>query len=115
MQLSFKDMGDVRIVTVDELRIDACSAIAFKDMMRDLMEGAPPRVVLDLSQVAFIDSSGLGAVVASMKLSGEGRSFELAGLGAMVKKVFKLTRMDSVFVIHEDIDAALGGGLASAG
>lgn len=114
MQLSSQDHGNVRIVTVEDARIDASVAIQFKDQMREFVEGGPARIVLDLSRVGFIDSSGLGAIVAAMKQAGSDRKLELAGLGTSVSKVFALTRMDRVFVIHADISAVMGG-LADAG
>ncbi len=49
------------------------------------------RVILDLSSVKFIDSSGLGAIVAAMKQLGSGRRLDLAGLTPVVEKVFRLT------------------------
>lgn len=94
------------LVTVNEARIDAAIAVAFKDRMRELTDGGPDRVVLDLAQVGFVDSSGLGAIVAAMKALGQGRKMDLAGLTPNVDKVFRLTRMDSVFAIHADADAA---------
>jgi len=109
-----KDIGNVRIVEVGDARIDAAVAISFKDQMRDLSSDAPDRILLDLHAVDFLDSSGLGAVVAAMKQVGAGRSLELAGLTKTVAKVFSLTRMDTVFTIHTDVDAAIGGGLANA-
>jgi anti-sigma B factor antagonist len=57
--------------------------------------------------VNFLDSSGLGAVVAVMKLLMPARKLELAGLTATVEKVFRLTRMDSVFTIHTVVPGAL--------
>lgn len=98
-------------IRVDCDRIDAASAIQFKDRMRELTQESQGRVVLDLSQVAFLDSSGLGAVVAAMKALGPDRGLELAGLTPTVQKVFRLTRMDSIFVIHP----ALPDGLRNAG
>ena len=68
--------------------------------MRELIQAALPRVVLDMSRVAFLDSSGLGAVVAVMKLLAPDRKLELSGLTPTVEKVFRLTRMDSIFTIH---------------
>ena len=114
MDLSTRDLDNIRIVTVNEPRIDAAIAIQFKDEMRALVHGGPARVVLDLSHVGFIDSSGLGAVVAAMKQSGTAQNFELAGLTRSVKKVFALTRMDRVFTIHSDV-TVITGGLADAG
>ncbi|RSK30722.1 anti-sigma factor antagonist [Rhodovulum iodosum] len=108
MQLRPETRGGALWVIVEEPRIDAAVAIQFKDRMREIAAGGPDRVVLDLSQVGFLDSSGLGAVVAVLKLMGEGRRLELAGLTPTVEKVFRLTRMDSVFTIHESPEAALG-------
>lgn len=109
LQTSVRD--DMLIVQVMESRIDAAVAIQFKDAMRTLVQNTSPRVVMDLSRVVFLDSSGLGAVVAVMKLLGPGRKLELAGLTPTVLKVFRLTRMESVFTIH----AAVPEGLRNAG
>lgn len=114
MDLKFEDIGAMRIVTVAERRIDAAVAIQFKDEMRVITDDGPVRVVLDMAAVDFLDSSGLGAVVAAMKQVGPGRSLELAGLTPTVAKVFHLTRMDTVFAIHPDISAATAR-LADAG
>ena len=103
--------GDLLVVTVCENRIDAACAIQFKERMRDITETPSARVILDLSCVAFLDSSGLGAVVAVMKLLGPERKLELAGLTPTVAKVFRLTRMDTVFTIHP----TLPDGLRKAG
>ena len=102
MQLECQDFTGGRMIRVMDTRIDAASAILFKDRLRAAAGEVPGPVVLDLAAVDFIDSSGLGAVVASMKLLGGERPLQLAGLTPAVEKVFRLTRMDSVFVIHPD-------------
>ncbi len=114
MQLDYNDTKDIRLITVGENRIDAAVAITFKDRMRELCESGPDRVVLDMAQVGFIDSSGLGAVVASMKQIGKGKVLELAGLSPTVKKVFQLTRMDTVFTIHASAASVLSDDVANA-
>jgi anti-sigma B factor antagonist len=111
MNLTADLHGDLLVVTVCENRIDSASAIQFKERMRDIVDAPSARVMLDLSNVAFLDSSGLGAVVAVMKLLGPDRKLELAGLTPTVTKVFRLTRMDTVFTIH----AALPDTLRKAG
>ncbi|MDT8857380.1 STAS domain-containing protein [Paracoccaceae bacterium Fryx2] len=107
MQLVAEPRGDILIVRAMEDRIDAAGAIQFKDRMREITQHPAPRVILDLSRVAFLDSSGLGAVVAVMKLLGPVRKLELAGLSPTVEKVFRLTRMDSVFTIHPAVPEGL--------
>ncbi|MGB3178243.1 MAG: STAS domain-containing protein [Albidovulum sp.] len=100
MNLSSDTADDALVVRVNEDRIDAAVAIQFKDRMSDLIGADAGRVILDLSKVTFVDSSGLGAIVAVMKLLAPARQLELAALTPNVSKVFHLTRMDSVFPIH---------------
>lgn len=107
MKLTTQDFNDLRVVTVCTDRIDAACTIQFKDELRELAADAPSRMVLDMTQVEFLDSSGLGAVVASMKAMPEGTKLELAGLKGAVERVFQLTRMNTVFTIHDDTNAAM--------
>ncbi len=107
MNLHSSLTDDARIISVDVDRIDAAMAIQFKeDMRKETLEG-PSRVILDLAQVEFIDSSGLGAIVAAMKQLGGGRRLDLAGLTPTVEKVFRLTRMDTVFNLFPTLDDAI--------
>ena len=95
-----------QIVTVNAERIDAAIAIQVKEDMRTETESGAARVILDLSEVEFIDSSGLGAIVAAMKQLGSSRKLDLAGLSPMVDKVFRLTRMDTVFDLYASLSEA---------
>lgn len=106
MQLTTNTIGDVHVVTANAARIDAAVAISFKDAMRAITDGGPERTILDLGHVDFVDSSGLGAIVAAMKQVGTGRKLDLAGLTPDVDKVFRLTRMDTVFDIYANVDQA---------
>lgn len=107
MNLVAEQFAGALAVRVDQDRIDAASSIQFKDQMRQVTHGAQGRVVLDLAQVAFIDSSGLGAIVAAMKALGPDQKLELSGLTPTVKKVFRLTRMETVFTIHDTMPFGL--------
>lgn len=107
MELQIRTEGDVCIVSVQEQRIDAAVALDFKEAVRKGTQDAPSEVVLDLTQVTFIDSSGLGSIVATMKFLAPERQLLLAGLTPAVEKVFKLTRMDSVFQIFMTLEEAI--------
>ena len=107
MNLNSIETDKARIVTVGVDRIDAAVAIRFKEQMRRETAAGPDRIILDLSKVDFIDSSGLGAIVAAMKQLPAGHRLELAALTPDVDKVFRLTRMDTIFVIHDSADLAL--------
>ncbi len=67
MNLTSSTIGPVTVIQTTQNRIDASVAIQFKDEMRVLTQKIAGRTILDLSEVAFIDSSGLGAIVAAMK------------------------------------------------
>lgn len=99
MELSYEDTGELRVITVQEDRIDAAVAIQFKDAMRELAATTAGRVTLDLGKVRFIDSSGLGAIVWVLKFLAPARELALANLTPNVERVFKLTRMNEVFRI----------------
>jgi len=106
MRLDSSLINGTQVIAVRGERIDSAAAIGFKDAVRTATDDGPPRVILDLSDVDFVDSSGLGAIVAVMKFLGPGRKLDLAGLKPDVEKVFQLTRIDTVFGIYGDVDAA---------
>lgn len=107
MELSYQSFFATGVVHVNADRLDANVAILFKDRFRELVGSDDQNIVLDLTQVEFLDSSGLGAVVAAKKILGDQRALALAGLSPMVAKVMELTRMNTVFPIHDTVADAL--------
>lgn len=107
MHLSTQVKDHLLLVRVEEERIDAAVALSFKEGMRQAAEGAGELVLLDLSRVTFLDSSGLGALVGTMKALAPERELRLAGATAPVRKVLSLTRMDRIFVLYETPEEAL--------
>lgn len=105
MELTLESRGEALLARVEDSRIDALAAISFKDAMMAAATEPEPRVVLDLSKVQFVDSSGLGAIVAVLKYYAPDKTLELACLNPMVAKVFTLTRLDQVFRIHDRVPA----------
>jgi|OM-RGC.v1.028948477 anti-anti-sigma factor len=109
MQIRATPHSGAMLLEVAEPRIDAVVAIRFKEHVRDAAGPGPGPVILDLSAVRFIDSSGLGALVAAMKLLGPERPLILCQPSEPVAKVLRLTRMESVFTIHSSPQDALAG------
>lgn len=107
MSLTSSVDDGIQIVKVNTERIDAAMAIQFKEDMRHATDDGPDRVILDLGKVEFIDSSGLGAIVAAMKQLDGARRLDLAGLTPTVDKVFRLTRMDTVFRLYPSLEDAM--------
>ena len=73
-----------------------------------LIEQKPPRLVVDLSRVSYIDSSGLAVLIEGMQnVEAYGGKFILAGLQENVRPIFEIARLDQVFIIFPHVDAAL--------
>lgn len=65
-------------------------------------------VVVDLSQVQYIDSSGIASLVEGLQAAnGNGTRFSLVAVSGQVRRVLELARLDKVFSIFDDIGAAL--------
>ena len=72
-----------------------------------MVEKKPRRLVVDLSDVTYIDSAGLAALIEAMqKVEGYGGKFLLAGLQETVRSIFEISRLDQVFQIFPNVDAA---------
>lgn len=106
MQVEDKAIGDVRVVKVYEKRLVAKVAVEFKENMLRLINQGNRSLVLDLSDVDFVDSSGLGAIVSSLKAIGRDGDLVICGLKEPVMQVFSLTRMDKVFRIFSNVEEA---------
>ena len=106
MKVEHTDRDGTRVFVPDGARIDAACVVDFKEALRAGLSSHDGRVLIDMARIEFLDSSGLGALVAVMKLLGD-RPLELAGVGPTVGRVLSLTRMDQVFVLHRDVAAAL--------
>lgn len=108
MRLDKTTEGEVVVLTVKADRIDAANAVHLKDAFAAAIANEDGRILMDLEQIGFMDSSGLGAMVAAMKQLGPTRKLELCNLSPAVEKVFTLTRMGTIFGIHKDRQDALG-------
>jgi len=98
-------------ILIQHPRLDAAAAPAFRDEMTGTFANRPERVLIDLGQVEFIDSTGLGVLVSLMKQMGPGGRIAVVGANAAVRRLFQITRLDTLFVIcdtEEQADAILG-------
>ncbi|QJD30169.1 STAS domain-containing protein [Methylococcus geothermalis] len=110
MNLSTEISDGKTVLTLAEQRLDAHNSGELKDFMLKLLEGGSRHLVVDLSQVSFIDSSGLGALLSGQKNATLRSSvFLLVGLQPRVRSMFELTRLHRVFEIYSTLEEALRG------
>ena len=100
--------GALMVIFVREERLDAHNSEELKAEMNRLFESGTKDLIVDLKEVRFIDSSGLGVLVSGFKnASTRQGSLKLSGLQAQVKSMFELTRLLRVFDIFLTVDEAL--------
>ena len=88
--------------------VDLYTAPEFKERMVEVIENGKKRVVVDLSEATFIDSTTLGVLVGGVKrLRPSGGSLALVCTDQNIQKIFEITGLDRVFPIHATREDAL--------
>jgi anti-sigma B factor antagonist len=91
--------GDIDLANSPEVR---------KTLLREVREKRPPRVVMNLSKVRYIDSSGVASLVEGLKASRDlGLRFILFGLSPSAREVLQLSRLIKIFEVYDNEDQAL--------
>jgi anti-sigma B factor antagonist len=97
-------------VTVVELtgRLNMVSAESLRNTIETLVARGEARIVVDLTEVSFLDSSGLGALIAGVKATRRaGGDLRIAGPSEQVQLVLQLTNMERILAPHPTIESAL--------
>jgi anti-sigma B factor antagonist len=99
--------GDVPVVAVSG-EVDVYSAPALKEKLTELLKSGAKSLVVDLSDVAFLDSTGLGALVEARAATSEaGGTLPIVCGQERILKRFTITGLDGVFDIYPTVDEAL--------
>jgi len=98
--------GGVVVDVVGELTLR--ESPAFHGSLIELCEPAPERLIINLREVTFIDSSGVGTLTdIYRRMRRQDKRMMLVGLNKMVRSVFEITRLDTLFSIYETEEEAL--------
>jgi sigma-B regulation protein RsbU (phosphoserine phosphatase) len=107
MEATIENVGDVAVIVLPGDSLDAGNAKEFK---RDVMPmlGGRSKVIFDMSGLHFVDSSGLGVVLSSLRqLNATGGDLKLSGMAKPVRALFELVRMHRIFDIYSTREEAL--------
>jgi anti-sigma B factor antagonist len=99
--------GNTMVVKLLDARFDASTAPLVKERFAQLIGEGHQRIALDISEVEFIDSSGLSAAVWALKRLGGSGELVISGARATVMSILRLTRLDRVFRIFPDKEMAV--------
>ena len=98
------------VVLQPQGEIDIANVNVLKEFLQQISADETMRIVIDLSKVSFIDSSVLGALVSFFKtVSGYGGRIRLSNLRPVIARTFSLTKLDDVFEIFDQLQAAIDG------
>jgi anti-sigma B factor antagonist len=107
MRIAERKSGASIVLEVLENRLGADKASAFKEAAIRHLDGRAVSIVLDLSMVEFIDSSGLGAILSILKRMPKGCELIICGTTDPVMSMFKLTRLDRIFTMKNNVHDAV--------
>ena len=100
MEIAFDKIGSIAVAAVPVDELDASNAGEFKRDIGPVLQ-ANTKLVLDLSRLRFVDSSGLGAILSCLRqLSAKSGDLKLCGMSKQVWALFELVRMHRIFDIY---------------
>jgi len=104
MNLNLEKMNGCSVLFIQEERIDAHNSGELKEYILHLIEQGENTIIVQLEQVRFIDSSGLGALLSGYKnTAAKSGKLALSNVQPQVLSMFELTRLNRVFEIYADL------------
>ena len=108
VKLNTRQVGDVTVIDVSgQITLGEGSSVV-RDAVRGLTTKGNKKILLNLGDVSYIDSSGIGELVAGYtSLANAGGTLKLLGLTKRVQDLLQITKLYTVFDVHEDEAHAL--------
>jgi len=107
MEIPVEQVADIAVLVIPGDRLEAKKAAEFKHQIKPILQ-KHHRVVFDMSQLLFVDSSGLGAILSCLRqLNDDGGDLKLCAMTKQVRAIYELVRMHRVFEIFQTKDDAI--------
>jgi anti-sigma B factor antagonist len=108
LKISKRDSGEVTVVDLSGRLTLGDASAQLRQALRELLDSGRKKIVLNLGQVGYIDSSGLGELVSSFTtVKNNGGQLKLVNLTDKVNDLLTVTKLYTVFEIHSDEGAAV--------
>ena len=108
VKLSTRQVGDVSVVDVAGRITLGEGSSALRDLMREMVGKGQKKILLNLGEVSYIDSSGIGELVSGFTtVTNSGGELKLLNLNKRVKDLLQITKLYTVFDVHEDEASAI--------
>jgi anti-sigma B factor antagonist len=101
MNLSIEQKNDSTLITINKERLDVSNMQSFKDELTRIIDEGHHQLIIKLSAVTFIDSSGLSVLIGLFKRINtiKGGKLQLCGLGTQPTELLQITQLDKIFTI----------------
>lgn len=108
VKLTSRQVGDVTVVDAAGRITLGEAASAFRDTIRDLAAKGNKKILLNLGDVSYIDSSGIGEMVSGFTtITNDGGQLKLLGLNKRIKDLLQITKLYTVFDAYDDEATAI--------
>ncbi len=107
MRIETKSQGGTLVVAIRDSHLGADTVAEFKRQILQKLSPETHSVLMEMSEVPFVDSTGLGALVAIRRRLGEDGVLAICGSQPSVLELFPLARLDKIFQFYPDLDAAM--------
>ena len=108
VKLTTRQVGDVTVLDVAGRITLGEGSSALRESLRDLVSKNQKKILLNLGDVTYIDSSGIGELVSGFTtVTNSGGSLKLLNLNKRVKDLLQITKLYTVFDVHDDEAAAI--------
>jgi anti-sigma B factor antagonist len=103
VKLTTRQVGDVTVIDAAGRITLGEGASAFRDTIRDLANKGHKKLLLNLGEVSYIDSSGIGELVSGFTtVTNGGGQLKLVGLSKRIKDLLQITKLYTVFDVYDD-------------
>ena len=103
VKLNTRQVGDVSVVDVAGRITLGEGSSALRDLLREMVGKGQKQILLNLGDVSYIDSSGIGELVSGFTtVTNSGGQLKLLNLNKRVKDLLQITKLYTVFDVHED-------------
>jgi anti-sigma B factor antagonist len=108
LRMNERDVSGVTVLDIEGRIVLGEESNSFREKVKSLLAAGKKKVILNLAQVSYIDSAGLGTLVATFHSArSQGATLKLTNLGAKFKEVLQVTKLMTVFDTYDTEAAAI--------
>jgi anti-sigma B factor antagonist len=108
LRMTDRDVNGITVIDIEGRIVLGEESNAFRERVKSLLAAGKKKIVLNMAQVSYIDSAGLGTLVATFHSArSQGATLKLVNLGAKFKEVLQVTKLMTVFDTYDNEAAAV--------